>query len=371
MVVLTSVSVAPFLKKRKRRSLVMKVLLWACFLAFVVSGDPQTADKKDCVFIHGSGNLQASAPTPTDTSYWGKVHTLVPQCGTTTFLHLDTVTSLLDDPVLMNSLCSQTANAGRVAPMKNASTTIIRNKIIFTHSMANLILASGIRHGICDIDETTEWYADAPPTYGSKSADWIGNLCDNPSKFDQILREFAARFHYCPSVHASLPNPSYVSLMTNYTAVQKLPHPSLAEVMGQRIKGAACGTSPFGLVSIDAAPLELLSKLVGFKDANDGMVDINTCQAIALTAYQRRLAKGEAVTWGTTPESDFYIAAVNHADLTCRNGDGQWGTDRKPCSWFSYRGLKKAEQQSKWAKQLKEEVESATQAMKHGTHKRA
>ena len=36
-------------------------------------------------------------------------------------------------------------------------------------------------------------------------------------------------------------------------------------------------------------------------------------------------------------KSAWYVAGINHADGTCRNGDGALGRDRQPCRWYRQR----------------------------------
>lgn len=71
--------------------------------------------------------------------------------------------------------------------------------------------------------------------------------------------------------------------------------------------------------------LQALASLVNYGEKNDGMVGIASC-----------LLDGK--TYGTTPDSDYYQAAINHADGTCRDGDGDFGkSTRQPCAWFASR----------------------------------
>ncbi|KAH9084447.1 hypothetical protein LEN26_020793 [Aphanomyces euteiches] len=83
-----------------------------------------------------------------------------------------------------------------------------------------------------------------------------------------------------------------------------------------------CGTSAVGLITTDAA-LKIVGDLSKHDADNDGDVDINSCQAGYGT-------KG----FGTTTSSANYQAALNHRDITFRNGDGWFGDDRKPIKWF-------------------------------------
>jgi hypothetical protein len=85
-----------------------------------------------------------------------------------------------------------------------------------------------------------------------------------------------------------------------------------------------CGTSAYGLHSIDSAGLVLLAKIAGLSLPNDGLVSWNSCHL--------------DYTYGAAFDDDWYETVTNHADATCRNGDGWWGLDRRPCSWYTNKG---------------------------------
>lgn len=60
----------------------------------------------------------------------------------------------------------------------NNTGTVIRDKIIFTHSMGTLILAAGIQNGICSIDkDTVSWYDVMGPLRGSKASLFLKEIC--------------------------------------------------------------------------------------------------------------------------------------------------------------------------------------------------
>jgi len=270
-----------------------------------------TVTAKDCVFLHGAGNLVDGPPTTSFTDYWGDIASFTTQCDSWTFNHADTVTRRFDDAALVQSYCD----------LASDGTGVIKNKLVFTHSMGNNIIAAAIRDGVCRFDVTSNWYLSAPPAYGSKAADMIETICDSSSWLDQPIRDLAVDMHYCQNDQPGPANEAYVSLQTDDPAIQ-----GLADVMAAHASGAMCGDSAIGLISKYSIELEALSELVDFGEDNDGMVGISEC----MFGYGN-------FTWGGDATDDFYRADCNHADLTCRNGNGDFGAARKPCSWFANR----------------------------------
>eukprot|EP00455_Lapot_gusevi_P043105 TRINITY_DN51_c0_g1_i1.p1 TRINITY_DN51_c0_g1~~TRINITY_DN51_c0_g1_i1.p1 ORF type:complete len:291 (+),score=79.44 TRINITY_DN51_c0_g1_i1:106-978(+) len=283
-------------------------LLWLVLALFAHSAQSRT-----CVFLHGCGLDQDAPPTSTFPDYWGNVHTFVPQCNVTIFNHHDTVLNPWYDDNLMRGYCQVATGS--------ADNKWIQDTIVFTHSMGNLILAGAIASGYCDFDLSSSWYQVTGPMHGSRAADMVDHLCADPSIFDAPVRAIAKDMNYCRSDGSLSANPSYVSMQTNNTQLIQL---DVANVMAQRVKGSMCGSSAFGLMSSYSLELYSLSEVVGYPEPNDGMVGWSSCAV-------------PGATYSATFQADFYQASINHADATCRNGDGDYGDDRKPCSWFSGR----------------------------------
>jgi hypothetical protein len=56
---------------------------------------------------------------------------------------------------------------------------VIKNKILFVHSMGNLILSAAIKNNFCDIDvNSTAWYMLQGPILGSEAAKYLINICN-------------------------------------------------------------------------------------------------------------------------------------------------------------------------------------------------
>jgi hypothetical protein len=104
--------------------------------------------------------------------------------------------------------------------------------------------------------------------------------------------------------------------------------------------------------------LKSLASIVPFPTLeNDGMVDFDSCSVGLLDGETSRadrldnIIRMEDTLNGKVPAASFeersfmpwvtdaegqghYKAMINHADATFQNGDGWWGSDRKPVRWF-------------------------------------
>ena len=273
--------------------------------------------KKDCVFIHGVGNT----PDPDSASilngsfpyYWGKVQAHTQQCASWSFLNVDTVYRGWDNKSLQEDVCK---SATWDPVTGKSSMGAIKNRIVFTHSMGNMMLAGAIDSGLCSIDnETSTWYEVSGPMLGSKMASKLKDICDNEGLYKWVVTKMG----FC------LPDggttPAYQSLEPNYPGLQEI-----AKTIGSRISGAMCGTSAYGLTSIYSAEMLALAELAGFVGVNDGVVSWSSCNQ-----------QGGNVPYKPDYRSAWYGAAANHIDTACYEGDGDWGDDRKPCSWYSLR----------------------------------
>jgi len=283
-------------------SIVKKIVIWVVCLFYMVFG------AKDCVFLHGTGVHTTTGPVTTFPAYWGSVESYTTQCASSIFIHQDTVTRPFNDPALMQAYCSLAVNGatGKHKIVKGLNATI-NNKIVFTHSYGNNVMAAAIKHGYCDFGSTSSWYEVSGPLYGSKAAYFLDQVCIGNAS--SILRWLADELGYCIG---STEAPAYVSLQPTNPDLN-----GLAGIVRARIKGAFCGDSSFGLPTKYALALTALADLVQYGQPNDGMVPISSCDVTGNS-------------YGSSPQNSWYMAGYNHADATCRNG----GT---PCTWYSYR----------------------------------
>ncbi|KAH9147129.1 hypothetical protein AeRB84_009188, partial [Aphanomyces euteiches] len=118
--------------------------------------------------------------------------------------------------------------------------------------------------------------------------------------------------------------PGYLSLLhqSSVDANRKNQFLAIQSKRAQYVSKVACGTSAVGLITVDSA-LQIVASLSKHDSANDGVVDINSCQAGYGTSG-----------FGTSYSNSNYQAALNHLDMSFRNGDGWFGDDRKPIKWF-------------------------------------
>lgn len=153
------------------------------------------------------------------------------------------------------------------------------------------------------------------PWGGSKAASWVTGLCSNGTHHE-ILGWLAKQLHYCDDAHPGLVARAYVTMQPSYPGLS-----ALAKIAEEKVSGAVCGKSGVGLVGLYSAALEALSIAVDFGEDNDGMVGISHC-----------LLPGKSYT--KDYRSPFYTASINHADSTCRDGNGNFGFDSRQPSWY-------------------------------------
>jgi len=285
-----------------------------------VSPLPHEGPRKDCVFIHGVGQTpEKDTPAILNGSYpnyWGKVHEYTKQCDYHVFLNVDTVYRGWDNVELQKQVCAALTYDPALGKshMSNAE-----NKLIFTHSMGNMMLAGAIESGLCSIDKaTSSWYEVSGPMLGSKMAAVLGDICSQTGLYKYVVTKLG----FC------LPEggmtPAYRSLVPDYPGLNEL-----AATIQKRLTGALCGTSAYGITSIYSVELEAVAELAGFEQLNDGVVAWSSCNAEAI--------HGGTVAYKKDYRSPWYAATINHIDSECYNGDGYWGDDRKPCSWYALR----------------------------------
>jgi len=275
---------------------------------------------KVCIFLHGAGNdaSEAGEPVHSYPEYWGRVEQYTPQCSERWFIREDTKEKGWDDKGLQESYCKL------ALIYQKPGDTVIRDKIIFAHSMANVILADAIQNGICSIDvNTTSWYETQGSLLGSKAAHTIRNICRHihdgnwPSDLNPLLMKWViTKAGYCiPGTNHSYP--VYDTLDPSFEKLK-----GLSKIAKQYVKGALCGNSAFGLTTTYSLPLSLFSMYTSYDEDNDAIVPWTSCD------------KGNG-DYSEHYSNLYYSARVNHADGTCRNGNGWWGATRRPCSWFT------------------------------------
>lgn len=288
-----------------------------CSMVMQPTNDEPT---KTCIFLHGVGQADEDKGDPVSEfpGYWGDIHKYTPQCKERIFIREETKKRGWDSIELQESYCKIALSN------QPEGDRLIRNKILYVHSMGNLILAAAIKNRICEIDlNTTTWYDIQGPFSGSKAASTLVEIClavgsGWTKPVPALYYYIASKGGYCvPGTNMTYQ--AYHTLDPTYPGLE-----SLYPIAAKRISGFLCGDSAIGLYSIYSPLLEILSLFVQYGENNDGMVPISSCNP------------GDA-DHNPDHRQPQYRGPVNHADGTCRNGDGRWGVDRKPCSYYAGR----------------------------------
>mmetsp|Transcript_55653 Transcript_55653/g.141543 ORF Transcript_55653/g.141543 Transcript_55653/m.141543 type:complete len:304 (+) Transcript_55653:65-976(+) len=282
-------------------------------LAQVLIGSAASASHR-CVFMHGLGMPNSSAPTEIDTDdYWGgdsNIIRLTPFCSSRTYIHQDTLTRAWDNVELQHAVCEAALGEG-------SNDTVIRNTVFFAHSMGNLIFADALRQKACSLDASSHFVSISAPWYGSKASQVLEESCSN-SSLGEAFHWLANKLHRCDPDRPGKVFHAYESLHPAYP-----PFEGLAEFAAEQVSFAMCGHSPYGLTSVYSAAMEGLARAIGFGEKSDGMVALSSC-----------LLPGKA--YDTHWQSEFYSAGINHVDGTLRSGDGSLGLpSRQPSKWVS------------------------------------
>ncbi|OQR80746.1 hypothetical protein ACHHYP_17244 [Achlya hypogyna] len=267
--------------------------------------------KKPCLFVHGVGNFYDGPMTNTDLLYWGFAHNHVPCCSSTKFVHFETIHNGWDQPKVQHQFCDA------ALAVSGSATKTVGSIILITHSMGNLIVGGAVASGVCNLSNKVSWLSVSGPLQGSAAANLLEDDCKSDNWLIIPVAGAASLLGFCPAPEAflSLKKQSTVntSLQAKYLAAQA--------VRSQHVTKVLCGVSSWGLNTVYAPILWLVGKMANFGTNNDGMVDYPSC-SVGISGFS------------TNPTDGNYIASINHADGTFRNGDGWWGSDRKPVKWL-------------------------------------
>lgn len=341
-----------------------------------------SADAKECWFLHGagekcvdqSGTELPECPEPSTQRdmldglpYWGDFDgtDAMPHCSSMHYNHADTVYQRFDAPALRQSVCTD---------LCGGPGCVIVDKIIFTHSAANLYLAAALDFGDCYLGGSSDWFLVNAPALGSQAADFASSACSDTT-IPGLERFVTSGIHYCTDrngPHAGPPGATamFESLQTRYlyhgppgrNAAAQLKSGPLRAVMSEHASGSLCGHNPTGQkcpsgarhtsCAVDDAGLCALSKFSYGKphrplwcpigpvphcdtDApcgvidNDGMVGYDSC----ILPNDARGLPDKVYT--ENPESRWYRHNGNHEDGTCLNGDSS-SDDQMPCNWYRH-----------------------------------
>ena len=278
------------------------------------------AKKKICFFLHGAGQWPEDKGEPVNnfSPYWGPVAEYTPQCSERWFIREETKYRGWDNPDLQRSYCDLLLL--NHLPNRKANGTMVKDAVIFAHSMGNLILAAAIKNGVCSIDQkSVSWYDIQGPIRGTHAIERLQEICSQKTSFTNpsFTKFIAQKGGYCIGPDNPKPYPTYETLHPHYKGIS-----DLEPIARKYIKGQMCGISSFGLNTYYSPALQLFSMLIDYKESNDGLVPFSSCVIDDNSKFSENYKDG------------FYKVAANHADGTCMNGDAWFGS-AKPCSFYS------------------------------------
>ncbi|XP_069105131.1 uncharacterized protein [Argopecten irradians] len=271
-----------------------------------VTRDAGTSPKM-CLFVHGAGETPSVNTVRQDlASYWGKIKSYTFNCVSHKFLHYDSKTNGWDSDTIHRLFCDAAAVNGT-----------IRNTVLFSHSMGNLVIAAALHSNKCTFDQrTSRWFSSQGPWKGSAAANKVSDICTNPTFPQRIIRKVLRWNGYCKS-NANVEQKAYTTLKTNYISSTGVRFNDLQAKGRSYVSGVMCGTSSWGEKVGESLGLWFIQHYTNIDGPNDGMVSFDSCKLKTDVNFQDRMS------------SAYYKDKFNHADGTCRNGGC-------PCQWYKY-----------------------------------
>jgi len=265
-----------------------------------------------CAFIHGAGGDVEEDGIVVDQFefYWGPIHEYTPKCHTRWFLMADTIHNGWDAEHLQKLACKVVL--GPRAP----GTTLAHHTTVIAHSMGNLILAAALRNGHCEWDRSTNRWLSVAGPWNAEAVPRLARLCAGSNPLDATAAYAAKMMGFCLGREIS---PGYASLDPEYAGLWRL-----LPYAKKFITAAMCGTSASGLPHWLFTPaLPAISHYLSVDDPNDGVVSVESCSRVIPFNG----------TWGRNPHAKWYLADLNHVDVTGRHGNGR-GLMQSPLSWY-------------------------------------
>nr|CAG4718792.1 unnamed protein product [Naegleria fowleri] len=286
---------------------------------------------KVCIFIHGAGGMKDQDPKYNSfKDYWGDIEQWTPQCSKRVFAVRNTRDVGWDDKNLQKYYCDLARKESGLNVTINGVPQL-KNVILFTHSQGGLVISAALKNKLCSIDGfSSSWYSVSTPFQGSGVVSKLIKYCSaykgpfNPLSKDYVFGYLATKYGYC-NQKTGLPYPGYMSLAPNYVAKDGTTTATLYTVQLSRTlkpEGRMCGTSPIGIISKYSFILTLLSESTNIANPNDGMVEQSSCTSLCTQTYNALYT------------SKFYLANLNHADTSCRNGNGWFSRSKQPCLYY-------------------------------------
>jgi hypothetical protein len=271
---------------------------------------------RPCIFIHGMG-IDHEEPANIDSFeyYWGDMTPHAPCCSSIQYSVLDTVNNSWVNETQQQKVCDRA-----LAVSNSSAGSVIKDTILVTHSMGNLMLAGGIASGKCSLDSSSTWVGLAGPMKGSMGSDFVQASCAGET--NALLEQVADITGKCPPTTA-LVSLAYQGERFSSTE-QDAAYTAAQEAYTANVSALMCSAGYSGLVSKYQAEFWVLGSTVPHKsDDNDGMVEFESCAA-GIPASQ----------FGDTWRSKFYRTKLNHYDSEFLYGDGLLSEAKMPVKWF-------------------------------------
>ncbi|KAG7396522.1 hypothetical protein PHYBOEH_002175 [Phytophthora boehmeriae] len=275
--------------------------------------------QRTCVFVAGLSSYDDYGLTDEDPEdYFGEeIRDHAPCCSSIKYITLATKNNFWNDLAFQQRFVDLLLQASGTS---DVATGTVKDTIVIAHSMGNLILASAIAGGKCNLDPSSSWVAASSPMEGSMGSNYVQGSCDG--SISGAVASLMELLGDCPATTGEISlayqnsNYSNVALNDAYVAAQAAYVANVDAVM--------CSNSYSGLVTVKAALYALAGGVLPHKSPeNDGIVEYGSC------AFGLDLNK-----FDSTHESPFYRTELNHVDTSFRNGDGVFGDGKKPMKWF-------------------------------------
>ncbi|KAG1687625.1 hypothetical protein DVH05_004746 [Phytophthora capsici] len=286
------------------------------------SADPEhhfcscKSTQRACIFIHGMGIDREEADNVDSFGYyWGNLTDHAPCCSSIKYAVLDTVNNSWTNDTQQLKVCDRA-----LAVSETSSDSVIKDTILVTHSMGNLMLAGAIASGKCSLDSSTSWVGLAGPMKGSMGSDFVQASCAGET--NDLLEQVADITGKCPPTNALI---SLAYQGERFSSVeQDAAYTAAQEAYTTNVTALMCSEGYSGLVSKYQAEFWVLGATVPHKSGdNDGMVEFESC-----------VAGIPATQFGDTWRSKFYRTKLNHYDSEFLYGDGLLSEAKMPVKWF-------------------------------------
>jgi hypothetical protein len=274
---------------------------------------------RPCLFFHGM-DVTADGGTVDDYSFFGDIKEHAPCCSSFHFAVLNTVDYAWFDDTLQHKACTAAINV--TTGLTSSGSTVINDLIVVAHSMGNSMFAGALATGKCSIGTNVDWVALSGPMKGSMGSDFLYEICGVDGNSTSVLAKLGGLIGQCPGTTTRR---SLVYDGGDYCDDECTLRYAAARAMHEKyVTAGICGTTYNGLFSKEYAGLLAGGLLIPHHSSkNDGIVEFQSC-----------IGNLDESKFGTTYDSNWYAAKLNHADTTFHDGDGLFSSAQKPLKWF-------------------------------------